>query len=375
MEFQCDYKCDGHGYVCTVTSMNITNRCKAKVFIGKHEEGKSNQDVTSLIFEDATVHYLPSGLHKSFPQLKELHVHQCGLKEISPSELIGLGELEVLSIRKNEVTSLPDDLFVHTRKLKSADFFGNKLECMSSRLFDPTHDEQWWFVDFRKNTKINAFFNFVSFGWFGSLRSLLELKAVIDSSCLPPPTIRLQPLTTPKTTTNDSKKLWQLEDFFDFTIIAGSKRIQVHKCVLAVHSSVFASLFKNDAHVKASNLLEIKEFSDEVVEEFIRCLYAGRAETEDVALDIFHLACLYNVTDVKSAYEMIIIKNLDEDTVMEALAVGNVCKSGKVVDAAFHQIKKMFPNENLPDALKHQPKKVEEIVNALKTSSTKRTNT
>jgi hypothetical protein len=78
-------------------------------------------------------------------------------------------------------------------------------------------------------------------------------------------------------------------------------------------------------------------------------------------LELFSLACTFDVEELKEIYEGIVIGNMNEQSALEALKIGNLYKSNKMIEAAFSQIKKMLPNEVQSEALKHKPGRIEEI--------------
>jgi hypothetical protein len=285
-----------------------------------------------------------------------LFVIKTKLKEVASKDLFGLSSLQHLEMTNNDLKSLPDDLFTHTKKLKMICFDHNKLEFMSSRLLDLIPDAQWEGVSFEKNTKINAFYLPIE---EKGLKSVKELKDLIDLSCSPH---RNNPQGT---TTNEFKKLWELRQFSDFKIVVGTKEVSVHKCVLAAQSPVFASMLENDEQVKATNKLEIKDCNEEAVEEFLRGLYTGEIENEENNLDLFSLACTFDVEVLKTAYEGIVIKTLNEDTALKALKLGTLYKSDKIIEVAASEVKKMLPGEIKLEALKRKPERIEEIVEVM----------
>lgn len=358
MNIQCKF---GHNsndqYMCLVNGAEITLRGDIRAFKGEHDAEKCNKDVESLSFADSTVYVLPNGLSKCFSHLRECTVLKCGLKQISAKNLQGLEYLESLWLDNNDLSSLPNDLFIHTTNLKSISFNGNKLEFVNSRLLDPISDDQLEFADFRDNTKINAYF------WLGNdddenaddtSKSLDELRNLIDASCLPP-----TPTQESQSILSNYKKLWDLKKFYDFTIVAGGKKIRVHKNVLSVQSPVFASMFESD---EALSKLEIKDYDENVVEQFLHSLYTAELGNEEHAMAMFDLATKFKIGELINLHEAVIVKNLNEQNVAKALAIGNLHKSDAISGAAFNMIQKMFPDEVQSEALKYKPEHIEEII-------------
>lgn len=123
MEINCKFFTEENHYICGVRLCSITKRNMKVTFVGEHEEGKTDLDVTALIFmspvrlgniaylerwivnvmntyrsppEPNVVEYIPKDLHIIFPRLKLLEVHNCGLKSITRKDLVGFKYLEEL---------------------------------------------------------------------------------------------------------------------------------------------------------------------------------------------------------------------------------------------------------------------------------------
>jgi BTB/POZ domain len=170
-----------------------------------------------------------------------------------------------------------------------------------------------------------------------------------------------------RSTASDTTKLWELKLLSDFTVTAGKKDIQVHRNILALQSPVLASLFMNDEQVKASNKLEIKDSSEEVVEEFLRSLYTGEIANEENSMELFSLASTFKVEGLQKGYETIVIEKLDEKNALDALKIGNIYKSDEIIEAAFKKLKSTHPGSIISDTLKHKPEQIETILEAVET--------
>lgn len=181
MKLQCQFfESTDDNYVCEIIQANITNHCPVKAFKGQHIQGKTHRNVTAVFIRDQTVHHLPIGIYRFFPNLKCLCVSNCGLKTIEAEALHGLKHLEILYLHGNQLKTLPDDLFVETNMLKLIDFSYNQLDLKNSKFFLPIPIGQWKYANFKNNKTIT--------GWFGEdgdLKSMEELKTKIDNSSKP----------------------------------------------------------------------------------------------------------------------------------------------------------------------------------------------
>lgn len=351
MEFECEFKiCEFSGfYTCNVLSGHVKSLTDLKALKGEHEDNKTNEEVKCFLVDRSILYTIPRAISALIPNLVNLTLDNCKLKEIKAEDLEGLANLEVLLIIGNDLRLLPDDLLVNNTKLRQMIFDDNKIEFMSSHLFDYISDEQIEMVSFEKNTKINAWFP--SGGKTNAIKSVQDLKALIDASCIPP--LRF-PIKTQESFTN----AWELKTG-DFTFVVDSKEVFAWKNVLAVQSSVFRSIFEKD---EAKNKLEIKDCTMEVFETFLLSLYTGEILNGNYALELFSLACTYDVDDLKETYKNIAIQNVNDLNALHALNVGNCFDSENLIDAAFNQIKKMHPKDIILDKLKRNEEHLLEIL-------------
>ena len=130
-----------------------------------------------------TVNFIPSGFNIFFPNIILFSIYNHGLKFICRKDLSQFKNLETLNLSGNELTTLPDDLFEDTPKLNNISFYNNKIEFMSSKLFQPIINNNFVYVNFQNNTKINALY------WkldSNSLPSFADLLKLIDAQCSKP---------------------------------------------------------------------------------------------------------------------------------------------------------------------------------------------
>jgi BTB/POZ domain len=350
-------------YTCKIDKILITEPgTEITSFVGKHLLNRTNNDVTGIFFKTSIVHYFPKNLHKVFPNLNALSIDNCGLKEISREDLIGLEKLEDICLPQNKLRSLPHDLFEGMVNLKEITFNENKLEFLRSKLLDPIAVNGIIRLDFRGNTKIDAFYQP---GKIKSVGSLQELMKIIDKNCEPPKDERedfAQGFVV------GFKELWTSKDFSDFTIIGGftgsPKEFAVHKNVLGTQSSVMLATLKNDLKEAQTGKMEIDDFSAEAVEAMLKFMYTGKIEDESIAMDLHAIAQKYDVELLKQRTEKIILHNLTEDNALDIFGFAHLHNSDKIKRAAFEVIKKMFPDTKLSDALMNQPEALKKLIEA-----------
>lgn len=158
--------------------------------------------------------------------------------------------------------------------------------------------------------------------------------------------------------------IWETKNFSDFTVLADLKRFQVHKCVLSIRSPVFAAIFKTNMKESLENEMKIEEFSGEAVKEFLGYLYTNKYPRKENAMELFALASKYDVNQLRTTTEKIIVFNIKEENVIEIYDLGHLYNSGVLKTAAFTTIKEMFPMFNIPDSLIEYPETLKSLVGA-----------
>lgn len=109
---------------------------------GNHLFGRSNADVLGLSLNpDSTkFDHIPKGLENFFPNLLGFQWVNGNLQGVSADDLKPFRNLQIFRVYHNKLTSLDDDLFKHTSKLREISFSSNHLEHIGLGLLDSLND-------------------------------------------------------------------------------------------------------------------------------------------------------------------------------------------------------------------------------------------
>lgn len=320
---------------CIVKSIEIKQRgTEIKSIKGVH--AYQLQNVRGLEITNTTSEYFPRGLSQLFPNLQFIQLSNCGLKEISKRDLSGLEKLKILRLSNNKLMSLPDNLFADMKQLKIIDFSNNQLEHLTSKLLEPVQDSLT-FANFRSNTKVDAIFE------KHSEQTLIRLMSIIDKSCPPSAaSLEVQQETFEKVQSRVEKfeKMFEKGKYSDLTIETADKSFKVHKCILAAQSSVLKKKIKEKFEKSHDGVITIKSFSSEVVQDFLHYLYCGNISSGENFIELLGMALFYEVEELETHCENIIIKNLDETNAFDVFCLGIEVSSEKLKRSAFEELKK-----------------------------------
>lgn len=349
-------------YECLVTSGRLTKPiAEVRNFHGVHENDHTNSDVDFLLISNQphetliTVNFFPRGLYKLFANLSSLWISDAKLMQISRQDLFGLENLKELWLPHNELKLVPSDLLVGMTKLKNINLANNQIEIMSSDLLKPVLRNGLKSVNFCQNPKIDASFKAGRKG--DGVKTVLVLMKIIDKSCDHPMKQKIPEAW---------KELWESKNDSDFTIGVGASEFAVHKTVLSLASSVFAAAFEHDMQEKQLNVMHIEDVTAEAVEDFLRFIYTGQLDDATNAMDVYELASKYDIPDLKSRTETLILFNIDESNAIEVFAFAHLHNSDDIKQVAFRRLQLTFPGANLDERLMEQPEELKDIVEALK---------
>lgn len=179
MKFRCQFAFVCNRYQCRVEAVNSEELRGKDLFKGDHMPGKSDLNVTTVVISGLPIDGFPKKIGFIFPNIRELLIEDCGIKNISRQDLEGLEKLRFLSLKKNELTVIPNDLFTGFESLDTLVLSFNKIDTASSKFLQPiinTID----FVDLACNLAIDTVFYLGNRSY-----TMKHFMAEIDENCRP----------------------------------------------------------------------------------------------------------------------------------------------------------------------------------------------
>lgn len=362
MKLDCEIKHVGGIYTCDVTAADITKPVVGKTEFNDivHAGSESNKDVKRIRIDNTIVYFFPRGLHYTFPNLTRLAIRACGLQSICRADLNGLETLEYLHLARNQLKSVPSNLFTGMINLRGISFAFNEIEFLSSELFKPVMNNKWESIDFQKNKNINK-----SFNPGGSIASLEELMKIIDKKCK-------KPIDDNTSAVNENldesfrkdleigfKAFWKSRILSDFMLRADKKDIPVHRFVLAIHSQTLAEWLGK----RAPELDRFfKEFSVAVVEAFVQYLYTGDIPDGTDAMQLLLISSKLHVRTLKIKCEEIIAKDIQESEAEQMFFVGHAFNCKTIIKEAFSKLRIKYSDVELRAELMDQPDEMRKFI-------------
>lgn len=328
---------NGYKYTLNVKSATTADR-KAGVtsIVASHKHQKSNSHVTAVSFYEIDLKTFPKGLNNFFPNLRNLELDKCQISTVSSTDLDGLENLEWLGLANNLIKTLPTRLLVNMKNLRYLYLTDNKITHLSAQFLDPLDVTKCEFIDLRKNTSINDFYQKDTHG------SIEALKKAITEKC--------SAVIEKKSNTvvpNLMKNLLSTGVMSDFTIKVDEHEFKVHKNILAAASATFSAMFAHECEETLTGVMKIHDHTKEAVRDFIHFIYTGEIETEENAMELYQLSALYHIPVLKDLSEEMIIDNIREIDVLEVFNIGELHSSDRLKRAAVEKMISTFPGLNL----------------------------
>jgi len=132
------------------------------------------------------------------------------------------------------------------------------------------------------------------------------------------------------------KDLASKDDFPDFSILSGatSKVFKCHKFQLAKNSPVFEAMFNHSFKEAETNQVQIEEFGDKTIEDFVNFIYAGELDDSCYSCELMYMANKYQVTALALLCDIKLAKVVAKETVAEMWVASVACSASRLLDAA-----------------------------------------
>lgn len=337
MELKCKfYNCstiDGKFYNCFIRDQQIPENQEFK-FIGQHEVGKANKDVTYAYFNSCTITKVPQGLTKIFPNLKVLSIFYSKLKKISKNDLVEYKNCKMLYFGCNEIEVLPEGLFEGFRNLEGLGFARNKLKVIAPNILDKL--DKLKYANFRENINYDKCFSLNPYD--NPNATLEDMKFDLRLKC------------TKHTLFDDFKAFIQDESKRDFKIIIDNREFMVHKLLLLIRCSTLADIIKIKPHAESLNLVDI---SVDIFEIILNFLYTDELpnDLDEYMSKLFAAAGRLKIHGLKEFAAFKIIQMINNENVIEILKLSNKYDHEEMRLKAFEALKKKYPEDTFKDEL------------------------
>jgi hypothetical protein len=339
-------------YCCVITKLTA----KEKKFTlpeldpALHLDNRTNSDVTYLGINESEMHYLPQNLSSTFPNLLGLGINKVQLKEISKNDLKGLTSLTHLIVTNCDLQSLPSDLFVYARKLTFIEFSNNMIKHIGKHLLAPLNLDNVNTIDLTDNPAISVIYKSIE-----KSLSIQKLIQIIADKCQKEREI--EPVS------QFDRDLWSNKTMCDFNFTFNDGRsIPVYKCMLAVQSSVFATMFQTQMKESLTSECKIEDISYETFLQFLEYLYTRKMPTAtDRITELYSTAMKYQVQKLAKLLEEMILDDINRDNALEILKLGNSFDNELMKICAFNEIKKRHVDIEFAEDMMNTPNLIEEL--------------
>jgi len=164
---------------------------------------------------------------------------------------------------------------------------------------------------------------------------------------------------TKKTFLSDLKAIVKDESTKDFKIIIDNREFPVHKFLLAARSPTLAEVLRKNSDVQNLNLVDI---SVEIFEKILKL--PGDQGTD--FLQLFSAAGRLKIKELKDYAAKKVINIVGSENALEVLSLSNKYEHDGLMQKAFQEIKKKYPESKFKDELISDRDKVEKFIEFLK---------
>lgn len=369
MEIKCKFKQKGllNTFDCYVVSgqVLVESKWNDRAFFTSDEimaEGDEAPPIKAIYFKNGVMKKLPKRLSEICPAIELLSVRNCGLEEISKSDLSGFGSLRTLSIENNELITLPNDLFEDNPEISWVSFKGNKLLHIGPNILDPLKTLKT--ADFRGNLRINyeyclSLYDLIKDqhkdGCHLTHRSFKKLQRKIR---------KMEPfeLRPRSGLDGDVKHLLTTDNLKDFTICIDGNQFKVHKLLIAARSPAINNLMKQNPQ---SDKIVFKDIPTQTFELILDFVYDDKLPAGDY-FEVYAAAAKLQIAELKEFSADKLATMIGDENALKILTAANEYKSEELKVKAFEHIRTFFPDKTLRAELADNPEHVKKIIAAKK---------
>lgn len=329
-------------------------------FISENQEKERNFNlVEKLCTSKNIILYVPTNVHEFFPYLKCLKLQNCHLREIHRRDIGMLEHLEQINLDGNDLRMLPDDLFLGKYKLRWIYFSNNRLEFLSSKMFEPIRGNDLKALDFSGNLKIDIKLTIkLSMEKECNKLDLGELISAIDKNCRSPDQRIVNSL---EILAEKLEVLYFTGRFSDVILRVHDKEFKVHRNILASQSIIFEEIFNKNFDERVVEIKNVKNFDSQTFSTFLNFFYSGR-QKNCIVMELFELASLFEVLQLMEDCKAQMLASLNESNMLEIYNLGHNHNLYEITREAFEKIIHYHPE--IRDVSMYSSDKVNEIVKA-----------
>lgn len=137
------------------------------------------------------------------------------------------------------------------------------------------------------------------------------------------------------------ERLFDSDEFHDFSIITKDGEFKTHRNILAAASPVFWKMLTHDMQENCSKSVKIVDASSRVIHEMLRFVYTSRVENlDEVAEELLIVADKYQIQGLKELCERCLCKNLNDGNVCSLLMLGDQYQGKRLREEALHHVVK-----------------------------------
>lgn len=128
------------------------------------------------------------------------------------------------------------------------------------------------------------------------------------------------------------------EDFSDITITCKGETFRAHKIIIALHSTTFASMFKDDMLEGGSNAVDVKEMEPAVLRAMLHYIYKRKLEPEaksELVMDLLAASDQYHVKGLSLLCQEYVLEQVnkglvDAEDIVRVLVVAEAHSNNKI---------------------------------------------